>query len=106
MPQSLYERAGFDSLPASETASRTAMPAPWPKEPAWLSSGDDPLARIAGLRRGGEDELAAIAAIHAGETGPQRLRVDRDPGAGGFGLLEVGMAPGRGRDEGRVWGHV
>jgi len=103
MPQSLYERAGFDPLPASETACRTVMPAPWPKEPAWLRSGDDPLARIPGLRRGGEDDLPAIAAIHAEETAQQRLRIDRDPAAWEFVLMKTGMPRGRGTDEDRFW---
>ncbi len=101
--QSLYGRAGFGPLPASETACRTAMPAPWPKEPAWLRAGDDPLDRIAGLRRGGEDDLAAIAAIHAQETAQQRLRIERDPAAWEFALMKAGMPRGRGRDEDRFW---
>ena len=79
------------------------MPAPWPKEPPWLRAGDHPLDRIAGLRRGGEDDLAAIAAIHAEETAHQRLRVERDPAAWEFVLMKSGMPRGRGHDEDRFW---
>ncbi len=68
----------FRPLPCSEAACRTVLPAPWPKEPAWLRAGEEPVGRVAGLRPGGPDDLDALAEIHAHETAAQRLAIDRD----------------------------
>ena len=69
---------GFKALPCSEAACRTVLPVPWPKEPAWLRAGDDPLRCVPGLRPARPDDLDEVAAIHAEAIAGQRLRVDRD----------------------------
>lgn len=74
-------RSGFLALPCSEAACRTLLPAPWPKEPAWLWAGQDPIGRVPGLREGGPDDMEALAAIHAEMIESQRLRIDRERGA-------------------------
>jgi len=103
MPQTLYGRLGFRGFPASEVACRSVMPAPWPGEPAWLRAGEDPLGRLPGLRRGGEDDLAAITAIHDGEIAGQRLRIERDAAAWEFNFLKARMPRGRTRETDRFW---
>jgi len=103
MPQSLYGRLGFRALPASEVACRSVLPAPWPAEPAWLRAGEDPIGHIAGLRPGVEGDVAAIAAIHAGETAGQRLRIERDADSWEFDLLKARMPRGRTREMDRFW---
>jgi hypothetical protein len=72
-----YARLGFKAIPCSEAACRTFLPTAWPKEPAWLGEGADPLASVPGLRHGRPDDLEALADIHAEETASQRLRIDR-----------------------------
>jgi len=69
---------GFRPLPCSEAACRTVLPVPWPKEPEWLRSGDDPLRCVPGLRPWRPDDLDEVAAIHAEAVAGQRLRIDRD----------------------------
>ena len=71
---------GFHALPCSEAACRTFLPAPWPKEPAWLRAGEEALGRVPGLRPGRPEDIDAIASIHAEEIAGQRLRIDRDRG--------------------------
>jgi hypothetical protein len=84
---------GFRALPCSEAACRVVLPAPWPKEPAWLATGEDPLRSVPGLRPGRADDLDEIAAIHAAEGAGQRLRIDRDRGVWEQALLARGDAP-------------
>jgi len=74
-------RVDFRPLPCSEAACRTFLPAPWPKEPAWLREGQDPFVAVPGLRDGRPEDIDAIGAIHAEEIFAQRLRIDRDRGA-------------------------
>lgn len=75
--QEPYARQGFKAVPCSEAACRTVLPAPWPKEPPWLRQGTGPHACVPGLRPGRADDLEALAEIHAEETAPQRLRIER-----------------------------
>lgn len=72
-----YARHRFEAVPCSEAACRTVLPAPWPKEPPWLREGTDPFASVPGLRHGRTDDIEALAEIHAEETAPQRLCIER-----------------------------
>ena len=72
-----YERLGFSALPAQEAACMAFLPVPWPKEPAWVGSGD-PFAAVAGLRPYRPEDLDAVWAIHEEATSGQRFRVRRE----------------------------
>jgi len=85
---------GFRALPCSETACRTFLPAPWPKEPAWLRAGESAFGRVPGLRPGRPEDIDDLAAIHTEEIAGQRLRTDRDRGAWEQIFLARGV-PGR-----------
>jgi len=89
-----FARHGFRALPCSETACRTFLPAPWPKEPAWLRAGESALGRVAGLRPGRPEDIPDLTGIHAEEIAGQRLRIDRDCGAWEQIFLARGI-PGR-----------
>jgi hypothetical protein len=84
---------GFRALPCSEAACRVVLPARWPKEPAWLAVGEDPLRSVPGLRPGRPADLDEIETIHAAEVAGQRLRIDRDRGAWEHALVTRGDAP-------------
>lgn len=85
------ERHGFRALPCSETACRTFLPAPWPKEPAWLRAGESALGLVPGLRHGRPEDIDDLAAIHTEEIARQRLRIERGRGAWEQIFLARGM---------------
>jgi predicted N-acetyltransferase YhbS len=93
----LYEPFGFKALPATEAACVVRMPAPWPKEPAWVEAGD-PFAVVEGLRLGRLSDLDALVSIHDATTAGQRLRLLRDRSAWDQALLKMGPGPTLGKD--------
>lgn len=99
----LWAGLGFRSLPASETACRTVLPAPWPREPPWAAAGDDPEARVPGLRPGLPGDLDGIADIHREEAAGQRLRLERGGGAWEQVFLERDLRRRFRGEEGPFW---
>jgi GNAT superfamily N-acetyltransferase len=89
--EAYYARQGFRALPATEAACRTTLPAPWPKEPAWVAHGD-PLREVRGLRRWGAADLDALVRIHDAATEGGRLAVLRDRSAWEQVLLKLELA--------------
>ncbi len=87
-----YEPLGFKALPATEAACVVRMPAPWPKEPAWVAARD-PFAVVEGLRPGRLSDLDALVSIHDATIAGQRLRLLRDRAAWDQALLKID--PGR-----------
>src|SRR5260221_2303827 len=86
-----YEKRGFRALPATEAACRARMPAPWPKEPQWVGTGD-PLIAVPGLRPGRPDDLEALVAIHQAAISGQRFRMERDRADWDYALLKSALA--------------
>jgi hypothetical protein len=99
-----WERLGFRSLPATETACRARMPVPWPREPAWLARGGDPSREIPGLRPFRPADLPSLAEMHAAAQATQRLRIERDATAWEriLGELHDRRPAGAGADE-PIW---
>jgi GNAT superfamily N-acetyltransferase len=72
-----YTRLGFSALPAGEASCVTALPAPWPGEPAWVSEAD-PLRGVPGLRFCGPAEVEALGRLHEADESAAVLRLTRD----------------------------
>lgn len=99
----LWTRLGFRALPASETACRTVLPAPWPREPAWVAAGVDPAGWSPGVRPGRPEDLDAIADLHREEVSGQKFRVERGRDAWEQLLLKRDLRRRFGGEEAPFW---
>lgn len=75
--EAFYARQGFRCLPSTETACRSLLPVQWPKEPAWLKSGETS-AELEGLRAFRPGDLDALIRIHDFTTDGGRFAIQRD----------------------------